>query len=104
VPCHGEEKCAVSSLSLYHLHLNPKMWEILKRHTQTDFGYCGRQGVDKCLQREYSFFIYRLCISNTDVTNTNVPLHHMKALGARGGTAPGELQARTHVTLYALTE
>jgi hypothetical protein len=75
-------------LSRYNLHLKPNIWEILKRHTQTDLGYCGRQGVEKCFQREFSCFIYRLCISATDVTNSNVPLHCMKVLGARGGTAP----------------
>jgi hypothetical protein len=88
VPCHGKEKSAVSSLSCYHLHLNPKIWEILKRHTQTDLGYCGRQGVEKCLQREFSCFIYRLCISTIDVTNSNVPLPYTKVLKACGGTAP----------------
>jgi hypothetical protein len=31
--------------------------------------------------------IYHLCISATDVTNSNVPLHCMNVLGARGGKA-----------------
>jgi hypothetical protein len=53
-----------------------------------DLGYCGLQGVEKGLQREFSCFIYRLCISAADVTNSNVSLHCMNVLGARGGTAP----------------